>query len=197
MKCSAIDCAKDAVWRAQEVRNRVMVNGDSGFCEEHAKLLWESYLTDPRKGAGDVYNVPGAACFELELVMAEYEGYSSRVLLREVGRSRLIYFPIDFVQSYALHWAVAGSAYDHLSVHVALLRLVEHFGGTFSHVLLHGLTEDGIFEARAVIQHQGEVINLDIRPSDGLVVAMMTKLPFLVTNEVFLKKDEWAELGKW
>jgi bifunctional DNase/RNase len=77
------------------------------------------------------------------------------------------------------------------------MTLVEHFGGAFSHVLLRGLNEEGIFEAHAVIQHQAQVINLDIRPSDGLVMAMMTGLPFLVANDVFLKKDEWAKLGKW
>ena len=197
MKCSGIACTQDATWRAQVVRKRVMVDSNDGFCEEHAKRLWESYFSEQRKGVGTVYDIPGAAWFEIELVMAEYKGYSARALLREVGSTRLIFFPIGFVQSCELYWAVHGTPYNNLTIHAALKKLVEHVDGTLSHVLLDRFNPDGYFEAYAIILRQQEVIKLRIRPSDGLVLAMMTKLHFLVAEEVFSKMDEWGKWSKW
>lgn len=197
MRCSAIDCEKDAVWRAQEIRNRVMVRSEDGFCEEHAKQFWESYLSDGREGEGDRYKVPRAASFELELVMAEYEGFSTRVLLREVGNKRLVTFPVDFIQWYELYWAVQGSPYNEFALHVSLKQLVEHFGGTLSHVLIDRLNPAGYFEAHATILRDQEVVKLRIRPSDGLILAMLVNIPFLVAEEVLSTIAASGDMGKW
>lgn len=187
MKCSESACGQDATWRAQLVRNRVIVGGDDGYCDEHARQLWESSLADHRKGIGPVYNVPGAACVELELIMADFVGDSARVLLREVDGTKLIFFPVGFVRCCELLWAVHGYHYNTLTLHVALKRLVEHVDGTLSHVLLDWDTPNGQLEACAIIRRQPEVIKLQMHPSDGLVLAMMTQLPFVVAEEVFSK----------
>ena len=141
----------EVIWRSIVVRNRAIVRADDGFCEQHAKLVWESYLSEDRQGSGDIYKVPGAACFELELLMDNRTGQPGRVLLREVGNKRLAFFPDDFSQAGQIYYSVHDSHYKELLVHLAIKRLAEQFGGVLSYVVMDQLNVAGYFEAHAII----------------------------------------------
>lgn len=197
MKCSQKHCGQDAIWRFDTVRNRTLFGGNDAFCEEHARLHWDFCISDQRKGVGTVINVSGTVSMELELVITEFICHSAKVLLREVNGARLIFFPIAFVQCYELLWAVQDSPYNNLSVHYVLKQLVEHDGGKLSHVILDGLSHTGYFEANAIIQRPSEVIKIPIHAANGLVLAMMTKIPFLVAEELFSRTHEWHKWGNW
>ena len=63
--------------------------------------------------------------------------------------------------------------------------MVEHLGGEFQDVLISEL-KDHTYFARLRVRHEGELIEIDARPSDAIAVAVTCNppLPIFVNEDV-------------
>jgi bifunctional DNase/RNase len=190
VKCHLNDCAADAVWRVVEVRNRAMIRGEDAFCDMHTRAKWESYTREAREGVGCLFRKPGALSFELELIVADYRGQPAKVLLREVDGQRLFSVPISFVEVSALYYAAKGSSYNDTALPLAMKRLADDLGATLDYVIVDQRNAAGYLEANAIFQHAGRTLGSRIRPADGLALALLSKVPFMVAEEVLLQSPD-------
>ncbi|MFO7537015.1 MAG: bifunctional nuclease family protein [Chloroflexota bacterium] len=67
--------------------------------------------------------------------------------------------------------------------HDLLRNIVQEMGGKISHVLVKELN-DGVFHARLFIDINGEMLEIDCRPSDAIALAVRVKVPIFISESV-------------
>jgi bifunctional DNase/RNase len=67
--------------------------------------------------------------------------------------------------------------------HDLLKNVIEQMGGTVSHILINELNEQ-VFYARLFVDADGEMTEIDCRPSDAIAVAVRAKVPIFVDESV-------------
>jgi len=206
------------VVRAIEVRNNRLLNNGETLCEEHADKLWEFHLADYRIREGSITKSDVAPRFELELILADQKNQANKVLLRELGNNRLMFFPIGYLEFCVLAAALQESPYNEWTLHVALAKAVKDFGGELCHVIIDDFHPEGYITAkavfrdrkdlvgfyvgqecdtaRAVLRHCPEIVAVQIRPSDGLALGILTGVPFLVAEKVLARIKETGQFGR-
>lgn len=66
-----------------------------------------------------------------------------------------------------------------------IVSIVEHLGGEFQDVVINEL-KDHTYYARLRVRHEGELVEIDARPSDAIAVAVTCSppLPIYVSEDV-------------
>jgi bifunctional DNase/RNase len=67
--------------------------------------------------------------------------------------------------------------------HDLLKNTISELGGKVSHILINELREQ-VFYARLFIDQNGEMLQIDCRPSDAIAVAVRAKVPIFVDVSV-------------
>ncbi len=67
--------------------------------------------------------------------------------------------------------------------HDLLRNIIQTLGGQVSHVLVNELKDD-YFTARVVIDQNGQLLEIDARPSDAIALAVRVKVPIFVSPSV-------------
>lgn len=195
VKCSSDPCSEDAQVKVIEVRNRAFAREEQVYCEVHGNLFWTSYLAQPRIGTGRHVKVDGAVCFEPELIFVDERKHTQLISLREVGNARGLSFPIDFLQACSIVYAIQSSPYKRLLLHVAVIKLINMFGGNLSYTIIDDFSEQDLFRAKALIEHNRDILQLPIRASDAIALAVIGDVPFLVAELVLEKLAKAAQPG--
>ncbi len=120
----------------------------------------------------------------------------SRIIISEINDQQVIYlkevdgertFPIliGIFEATSIDRRVKGFAPPRPLTHDLVVSVVENLGGELQDVMISDLKEHTYF-ARLRVRHQGELIEIDARPSDAIAVAVTCdpKLPIYVSEEV-------------
>ena len=67
--------------------------------------------------------------------------------------------------------------------HDLLVNVIDSMGGQVKHVVVNKLEENTFF-AKLVVQQNGQILEIDSRPSDAIAVASHTKVPIYVEEQV-------------
>lgn len=83
--------------------------------------------------------------------------------------------------------------------HDLLKTVIAELGGTVSHVTVNALRDD-YFTARVIIDKNGDVLEIDSRPSDAIALAVRAQVPIFVSEEVMeeagvLPEEEISSAG--
>jgi len=83
--------------------------------------------------------------------------------------------------------------------HDLLKTVITELGGTVSHVTVNALRDDH-FTARVIIDKNGDVLEIDSRPSDAIALAVRAQVPIFVSEEVMeeagvLPEEEISSAG--
>jgi len=120
----------------------------------------------------------------------------SRIIISEINDQQVIYlkevdgdrsFPIliGIFEATSIDRRVKGFESPRPLTHDLLVGVAEHLGGEFQSVVISELKEHTYF-AKLQIKHDGEIIEVDARPSDAIAVAVTCNppLPIYVSEEV-------------
>lgn len=120
----------------------------------------------------------------------------SRIIISEINDNQVIYlkevegprqFPIliGFFEASSIDRHVKGIPSPRPLTHDLLVSAVENLGGEFQDVVITELKEHTYF-AKLRVRHDGELIEIDSRPSDAIAVAVTCQppLPIYVNEEV-------------
>jgi bifunctional DNase/RNase len=120
----------------------------------------------------------------------------SRIIISEINDQQVIYlkevdgdraFPIliGIFEATSIDRRVKGHESPRPLTHDLLVRVAEHLGGEFQSVVISELKEHTYF-AKLQIKHEGEIVEVDARPSDAIAVAVTCDppLPIYVSEEV-------------
>jgi bifunctional DNase/RNase len=120
----------------------------------------------------------------------------SRIILSEVNEQQIIFlkeiegsrtFPIliGLYEATSIKRRVEGLSSPRPLTHDLIVNVVDNLGGEFQDVVISELKE-GTFYARLRVRLNGELVEIDARPSDAIAVAVTCNptLPIYVNEDV-------------
>ena len=118
----------------------------------------------------------------------------SRILIREMTDTQFITliesegsrsFPIaiGLPEAFAIGRRLRKIEVPRPQTHDLLSSVVAHMGGILKRIVIHSLDE-GTFFANLVLDHDGEEIEIDCRPSDAIAFGVAEDVPMYVAEDV-------------
>jgi len=105
------------------------------------------------------------------------------VMLRDIDGERRLPIWIGPCEAEAITIELQDVEIARPVTHDLLKNVVEEVGGTVSHILINEL-RDQVFYARLFVDLNGEMLEIDCRPSDAIAVAVRAKVPIFVEEAV-------------
>jgi uncharacterized protein len=107
------------------------------------------------------------------------------IYLKEIGGDRTFPIMIGIFEATSIDRRVKGYPSPRPLTHDLIASVVENLGAEFQDVIISELKEHTYY-ARLRIRHQGELVEVDARPSDAIAVAVTCNppLPIYVNEDV-------------
>jgi uncharacterized protein len=107
----------------------------------------------------------------------------SMIVLREVNGERAFPILIGIHEAYAIDRRTKGISVQRPLTHDLIDRLIDDLDCTLEQIIINEL-RDSTFYAKLVIRHEGELIEVDSRPSDAIAVGAGHDVPIFVDESV-------------
>ncbi len=111
------------------------------------------------------------------------------IYLKEIDGERTFPIVIGFFEATSIDRRVRGVPTPRPLTHDLLANAIEMLGGELQDIYISEL-KDHTYFAKLRIRHEGEIVEVDSRPSDAIAVAVTVDVPIFVAEEVL---DEVAQ----
>lgn len=111
------------------------------------------------------------------------------VVLRELDGTRVLPIWIGPGEAMAIRRLVQGEAFPRPLTHDLFALVIEGLKARVTRVVITDLRE-GTFFATLFIEREKDVLSVDARPSDSIAIALRTKAPILVNEELLQQPPE-------
>ena len=105
------------------------------------------------------------------------------IVLREVDGERSFPIVIGIFEATSIDRRVKNMPSPRPLTHDLVTNVIEQLGGDIQDVVISELKEHTYF-AKLRIRHEGELIEIDSRPSDAIALAVTAKVPIYVAEDV-------------
>lgn len=116
------------------------------------------------------------------------------VVLQEVNGTRVLPIWIGRSEARAIAMELAGQKFQRPLTHDLMKTVIEGLDGAVRKITITELKENTFF-AQLFIEKGDEIIGIDARPSDSIALALRTKSPVFVSEEL-LKEQAAEELSE-
>lgn len=113
--------------------------------------------------------------------------------LSEVGGDRTFPIVIGLPEAFAIDRRLKGVEIPRPQTHDLLASVIERLNGTLREIIINDL-RDGTFYAKLIVEQDGEVIEVDSRPSDAIALGVAEQVPIYVAEHV-LEQTESDQPG--
>lgn len=117
------------------------------------------------------------------VIVDSAEEKASMIILREANGDRAFPILIGVHEAYAIDRRMKGSAAPRPMTHDLLTRIIKDLDADLEEVVISEL-RDQTFFARLVLRHDGQLIEVDSRPSDAIALSAGTDTPIMVDESV-------------
>jgi bifunctional DNase/RNase len=115
------------------------------------------------------------------------------IALKEVEGDRNFPIVIGIFEATSIDRRVKGITNPRPLTHDLVANTIENLGGELQDVYINDLREHTYF-AKLRVRHEGELIEIDCRPSDAIALAVTAKVPIYVAEDVL--SEVWGEEGQ-
>ena len=105
------------------------------------------------------------------------------IVLREVDGERSFPIVIGLFEATSIDRRVKGVQTPRPLTHDLIVAAVDQMGGEVQDIVISDL-KDHTYFAKLRIKHEGELVEVDCRPSDAIAVAVTAKVPIYVSEDV-------------
>ena len=105
------------------------------------------------------------------------------IILKEVEGDRSFPIVIGFFEATSIDRRVKSMPSQRPLTHDLIAAVVDQLGGEIQDIIISDLQEHTYF-AKLRIRKEGELIEVDCRPSDAVAVAVTARVPIYVNEEV-------------
>lgn len=105
------------------------------------------------------------------------------IVLKEVDGDRKFPIVIGSTEANAISRRLKGEQAPRPMTHDLLASVIEQLGGTIDHIEINNLM-DHTFFASIHIRRDGQVLEIDSRPSDAIALGIATTVPIYVAEHV-------------
>lgn len=124
-----------------------------------------------------------AVQMELTRIIISENNEQQIIYLKEVDGERTFPIVIGFFEATSIDRRVRGQSTPRPLTHDLLANAIEQLGGEIQDIYISEL-RDHTYYAKLRIKHDGEMIEVDSRPSDAIAVAVTVDVPILVSEDV-------------
>lgn len=114
------------------------------------------------------------------------------IVLREKAGRRMLQIVIGLPEVMAIERRVKGAPAERPMTHELLSSTITALGGELEKVIVHDLQKH-TFHAKLVIRQQGELKEVDSRPSDAIALAAAGDVPIYVADHVLREASGFPE----
>ena len=107
----------------------------------------------------------------------------SMIVLRELDGERAFPILIGVHEAYAIDRRTKGIVVQRPLTHDLIDHLIEQLDGQVEQIIISEL-RDSTFFAKLVLRHNGELVEVDSRPSDAIAIGAGREIPILVDESV-------------
>jgi hypothetical protein len=120
---------------------------------------------------------------QLKRIIIDERGEDQVVILSEVGGPRSLPIVIGFYEAVSIDRRVKHMKMPRPMAHDLILQTIRELGGEPHDIVINDLREKTYF-ALLRVKIEGEVREIDCRPSDAIAVAVIAKLPIYVHDSI-------------
>jgi len=126
-----------------------------------------------------------AVCVQMELarIIISDSNEQQIIYLREVDGPRTFPIVIGIFEATSINRRVQGHPTPRPLTHDLLANTIEQLGGELQDIYISELRDHTYF-AKLRIKHDGEVVEVDSRPSDAIAIAVTAEVPIYVATDV-------------
>ncbi|MBI2804577.1 MAG: bifunctional nuclease family protein [Planctomycetes bacterium] len=108
---------------------------------------------------------------------------SQIILLHEVDGERAFPIVIGLFEARSIEKRIKGEKWPRPLTHDLICNVIDLLGGDLQDIYINELREHTYF-ARLRIRKDGEIVEVDCRPSDAIAIAVTAKVPIYVAEDV-------------
>lgn len=132
------------------------------------------------RGWGTI-NVP--IQMELTRIIINDNNDQQIIFLKEIEGDRTFPIVIGYYEATSIDRRIRGQATPRPLTHDLLANTIDQLGGELQDIYINELRDHTYF-AKLRIRHEGELIEVDSRPSDAIAVAVTVDAPIFVSEDV-------------
>lgn len=105
------------------------------------------------------------------------------IVLREVDGERSFPIVIGIFEAVSINRRVKNEVPPRPLTHDLIVSVIDQLGGDLQDIVISDL-QDHTYFAKLRVRREGELIEIDCRPSDAIAVAVTAKVPIWVAEDV-------------
>lgn len=117
------------------------------------------------------------------VIVDSSEEKASMLVLREVDGERAFPILIGVNEAYAIDRRLKGLVLPRPLTHDLTLNIIQQMDGELEQIVISEL-KDQTFYAKLLVRRNGELLEIDSRPSDALAIGAGTEIPLYVDESV-------------
>ena len=123
---------------------------------------------------------------ELNKIIIDEKRHDQVIVLKEKDGNRSLPIIIGFLEASSIRMKLSGMKPPRPLTHDLLKAAIENLEGRLDKVVIDKLLGN-TFHAKLIIKQDGKIKIIDARPSDSIALAVRTKAPIFVEDEVIEK----------
>ncbi|MFC1992171.1 bifunctional nuclease family protein [Chloroflexota bacterium] len=135
----------------------------------------------------------------IESVMVALINYQRAVILKEKNGERYLPMWIDATKADAITSGLHKTHSPELLTYDFICSIIGKLGAVLTHVVVDELTEE-TFHAKAFLDREGQVTEVDCSPSDAFATAIRVNAPIFVTEKILeesaISTEEISKIDK-
>ena len=120
---------------------------------------------------------------ELTRIIINETSDSHIIFLKEVDGERMFPIVIGFFEASSIERRVKNQSTQRPLTHDLLANAIDLLGGDLQDIYINELREHTYF-AKLRIRHEGEIVEVDSRPSDAIALAVTMDVPIYVADDI-------------
>src|SRR5487761_1795346 len=192
MFCSSPGCsAESTVFVTASAHSRGVE--ERYLCNEHVASFFSQFAgkAPDMEPSAIVARVPiGARTYRVEMVIYYRDETIHEISLREVAGCRRFVLTCGPVEAMAVAGALKGITGPRPTMHDVTIRVAESLNTEIFSLFIHSIMPSadcsvpGTYLADMIIGRAGDRFSIDLRPSDGISIALKAKAPIYVSDKV-------------
>ena len=123
---------------------------------------------------------------ELARIVIMENGESQMIVLRERNGDRFFPILIGINEALAIDRRVKGIQMQRPLTHDLMANIIERLDAALERIVISEL-RDHTFYAKLIVRRNGELLEIDSRPSDAIALGVTSQTPIFVEEEVLRK----------
>jgi bifunctional DNase/RNase len=191
--CGQPGCVQKAVACCAYIKQR-RLSEEVWYCAEHGRASIQQYWARKNELDASMAQIKDSRgiSFDVQLIYFEqtqHDGFSRHEIhLCEIEGSFRLPLQTGPFEVAAMYRALGKVQGPRPATHHAIAAIITNLGGRLNCVTIdHYSITERIYKAKVHVQQDNRIIEIDIRPSDAVILAVIGKAPIIVSPDVLMK----------